>query len=419
MRNQRGLSLIELIIAAGLGCVVLLGMGFVLVQTAEVQNRTYSLTQIDEFRMNIIAVLANDLALQRTVEANSSIGAYSSGRMECLRAVTACVDGGTEIRDQTFTLVDANGVVVVDGASATSGFNAKGAPCLDFNDTTGSDSCPFRYDLTWTAICNPGNCINPLIEFKVRLRYKPATAKMAINTESRSIERYRRILPASFKWYATGWSDCACPGGTQTQSVACRFANGATVNDLLCREMKPPVSRTCICPAPCLATTIANCQLAAVAHGGTSGTCTGGMTGACSYRCNAGTWTSISNVCTAPPVPCAATTIGFCQLPASPGGTTAGACDSKSSGSCSFTCSGGNWVPGTNACTPVCNAIFTTGKYCGPFGGPGAGYSSCTGSVPCSAGPQAYNHTSYRGGVTLCSGLNARRTNVFCDNMPR
>lgn len=48
---------------------------------------------------------------------------------------------------------------------------------------------------------------------------------------------------------------------------------------------------------PCTAQTISNCDLSASDDGETSGTCSSGYTGSCSYSCSDGSWVLVSNSC--------------------------------------------------------------------------------------------------------------------------
>jgi hypothetical protein len=54
--------------------------------------------------------------------------------------------------------------------------------------------------------------------------------------------------------------------------------------------------------ASCPATTNVNCNLSLTSHGGTNGTCATGYANSCSYSCNDGTWTQVTNTCTPPSV---------------------------------------------------------------------------------------------------------------------
>lgn len=107
-----------------------------------------------------------------------------------------------------------------------------------------------------------------------------------------------------------------------------------------------PSTNTCM--APCLGTTVANCDLPGSANGTSVGSCASGYAGACSFTCNNGVWNPGANTCVAATAPCAATTIANCTLGASAHGVNTGSC--TAAGACNYTCNNGTWDIGANTC---------------------------------------------------------------------
>ena len=109
------------------------------------------------------------------------------------------------------------------------------------------------------------------------------------------------------------------------------------------------VTNTCAAN-PCTGATQSNCVVSAANSGETAtGSCASGYSGACSYSCSAGTWTQVANTCAANP--CTGATQSHCVLSAANSGETAtGSCGSGYSGACSYSCSAGTWTQVANSC---------------------------------------------------------------------
>jgi hypothetical protein len=92
----------------------------------------------------------------------------------------------------------------------------------------------------------------------------------------------------------------------------------------------------------CNAQTLNNCSLPDTVYGSTSsGVCSAGYSGSCSYACNDGVLNPVTNSCAKD---CSATTINSCILPTTNSGqTSAGTCSAGASGACSYSCSNGTF----------------------------------------------------------------------------
>ncbi len=115
--------------------------------------------------------------------------------------------------------------------------------------------------------------------------------------------------------------------------------------------------------ADCTASTETGCIRDDTSHGGTSGACDSGngYIGTCSYTCNDGSWSEISNNCRLYNS-CNALTEAGCILEITSHGDTSGRCDTDSgyTGVCTGTCNDGSWN-GKNNCMVQCNAITQDG----------------------------------------------------------
>ena len=104
----------------------------------------------------------------------------------------------------------------------------------------------------------------------------------------------------------------------------------------------------------CVASTINLCNLSAKSDGGSSGSCQSGATGSCSYRCNNGKWSLVSNTCISKRY-CYSKLIDLCiihekgyMIPH--GKTRSGTCENGAKGSCSYKCNNGTWSLVSNTC---------------------------------------------------------------------
>src|SRR5262245_8607114 len=105
---------------------------------------------------------------------------------------------------------------------------------------------------------------------------------------------------------------------------------------LILLGLSGPAHAQPVCMANCTAATISNCTLPAIAHGMVAGTCAGGT---CSYGCVNGAWSQYSaNTCPAG-ASCGGQTISNCVLTAgTPHGSTSGTCSAGFTGPCTYTC---------------------------------------------------------------------------------
>jgi YVTN family beta-propeller protein len=81
-----------------------------------------------------------------------------------------------------------------------------------------------------------------------------------------------------------------------------------------------------------------------------TGACATGYSGVCSYACSLGTWTEVTNTCS--PNSCSAETDSNCVLALTTSGNTdTGTCAAGYTGACSYSCNLGTWSQVTNTCT--------------------------------------------------------------------
>lgn len=161
--RQSGFSLLEVMVAVGaLGIVSLavLSINSISMKSATSANVYH---QADMFRKNIIAILEDDDNWEATIN-----HAVNGTMFDCLKNdTTSCASkdsppftGSTNAVPGTparrFAVVNKKPTVIYNPIVTTAGFDNNGALCNTFGVTPAlANSCPFRLELSWQAICKP------------------------------------------------------------------------------------------------------------------------------------------------------------------------------------------------------------------------------------------------------------------------
>lgn len=164
-RNSLGFSLIEIVLALGLGAIIAL-FGLQLIKVTKDMDASNSSTHnIDGARLLISNTLKNKLAMRNTINAAANAATFA-----CVKNNTDCAASGGP-----FILYDSNNlpVPIVAAPASADGFTYGGSACNSYS-VAGSDSCPLRYDVVWTPRCpSAGPCTNPVLEFNAALSHSP------------------------------------------------------------------------------------------------------------------------------------------------------------------------------------------------------------------------------------------------------
>ena len=185
MRNEKGFNLINILTSIALLFAVVWSynwwMGIKELEDAEKIVQKSSKAIANRFK----TILHSDVAWRNTMYSRNN------GTMACLRDHTSC-----ELKGGPFILLDDQNRVAYDSTIPSSGITFDGGPCLSFKEE-GSESCPFRLDLTWAPQCPIGECLKPgRIFLRGKLRFRGAPGTVFAKVKLKEIEFVESRAPA-------------------------------------------------------------------------------------------------------------------------------------------------------------------------------------------------------------------------------
>lgn len=184
-KNQKGFSITEVLVAAGLLSIISLGVAALMETMSKEQRRTTLFTALKDTKQRIEANIRDQTSWTNT------LNDVASGLPACIRANIACAVPGAPIK---IILKDAANNVAFNQLDwsdvGSNGFTANGAACNTFNGGAGAgnDDCIYSYRLVYMFSC-PGSaspCVNPLIKITGRLIFNPLPNGV--------YERYRNLI---------------------------------------------------------------------------------------------------------------------------------------------------------------------------------------------------------------------------------
>lgn len=170
--NQMGMSLAEILVGLGIISITALVTLSMQQMNLKVQKQNQVINTAQQLQTRIRHLLTDNKTWFQTMSNNTN--------MACLKAQTSCTGQGG-----VFDIYDGMSPpnIVFDSLSSAtangSGFDEKGASCLT-HLAAGSPNCPFGYVITWTPQC-VGTCINPPIEIRAQLYYRPGTEGVVLD----------------------------------------------------------------------------------------------------------------------------------------------------------------------------------------------------------------------------------------------
>lgn len=143
MKNESGISLIDILIAMAITAIVALGVASTTFYAGRLSRDATMRATMITVRENIFNVLNNYESWTNSVN--------NDANFSCAIASTGCV--GSPYAQ--FNLYDASGAIYYNKAT-TNGFDENGTTCSSATNTP-TRTCPIRVNLTWTSICTTCN----------------------------------------------------------------------------------------------------------------------------------------------------------------------------------------------------------------------------------------------------------------------
>jgi type II secretory pathway component PulJ len=176
LKNSKGLSVIEVLVAAGIGTVVSLGIATMIQNTMVEQKKTQLYATLGELKKRMTTMLQDPNSWRETLN-----GASNSGAVYVSMRSNSAVSEIAYTSPVEIVIYDAAGNSAYDlfgtissGTYSGSGFTLSGATCSTFSNA-GSDDCPISYKLLLAADCATGtSCTNPQLKIVARLMFNPS-----------------------------------------------------------------------------------------------------------------------------------------------------------------------------------------------------------------------------------------------------
>lgn len=175
--TNKGLSIIEVLVAVGLMSIVSVGVMTMMQNTVIDQKKNVLMSSLRENKLRIENIIRDQGAWSRTVN-----GPLNTSALWTNLRNNSQVTEIPNTNPEKVVLYDAAGNVafnLLDWDDTTgNGFTDAGAACTTFT-TAGNDSCPVSYRVLISADCGaPATCINPQLKVVARLIFRPSTTGM-------------------------------------------------------------------------------------------------------------------------------------------------------------------------------------------------------------------------------------------------
>ncbi len=174
--NNKGLSLVEVLVAAGIASIISLGIATMMENMFAERKRIMLLSTLRDLKTKLEANIRDSGSWTQTMTVNAGLS--------CMQNNTVCTaiytGASTPVK---IVLKDSAANTVADlltwGDVGTNGFTESGGPCTTFSAAAGggNDNCPISYRLVYNIWC-PGaaaTCTNPQLKITGRLIFNPGT----------------------------------------------------------------------------------------------------------------------------------------------------------------------------------------------------------------------------------------------------
>ena len=161
MTSERGFSLIEVIVAAGISTLVVLGTSSLFIDSAKVESGQERQFWIAARRMEFQGLIRSQNGWNAILAINPAMSCFANG--------TSCA--GVSVSQALKLPIDST---VLDGTLTTLGITNKGDFCNAFDATNGNSSCPVGIQLNWIALCDDANCLHAQPKLTIKFQIKEA-----------------------------------------------------------------------------------------------------------------------------------------------------------------------------------------------------------------------------------------------------
>ena len=210
MGNERGFSLVEVMVAAGISAMVVLGTSSLFIDSAKMESGQERQFWIAARRMEFQGLIRSQNGWNSILANNPA--------MSCFAAGTSC--SGVSASQALKLPVDA---IVLDGTLSTVGMANKGDFCNAFDSVNGNSSCPVGIQLNWIALCDDANCLHAQPKLTIKFQIKETGGGL------QTLKSYDLVVFKDPKLESLN-EVCAAMGGTLVGNT-CSIASLATACD--------------------------------------------------------------------------------------------------------------------------------------------------------------------------------------------
>jgi hypothetical protein len=179
--NNKGISVVEVLVAAGLAAIVSLGIATMMQNSFIEQKKITLFNTLKELKLKIEFTIRDQNSWARTI---SDTTHNTNAMFDAFRATTdVTVSGATYTDPLKIVLYDGAGNLAFGPNSddfltwadaGTAGFTETGSRCDTFS-MAGNDACPISYRIVFAADCGgPAFCLNPQLKVVARLVFRPS-----------------------------------------------------------------------------------------------------------------------------------------------------------------------------------------------------------------------------------------------------
>jgi type II secretory pathway pseudopilin PulG len=172
-RGKTGFTMVEILLAVGLAGAVAVGVAGAITYTSGQSQEVRLFLAAKRTRENLIQQLNSARYWDSMIMSNQSTNPFFciANRSDCSVLQTA-----TPVKFYDPNDTSPNPSPVYDSSVASNGFTMGGQPCNSYTGAPGNNVCPFRFNVTITAICPGSPCIDPILRVVGAFTYSPPVA---------------------------------------------------------------------------------------------------------------------------------------------------------------------------------------------------------------------------------------------------